>query len=134
MKILSLFFVVLFSGCSIVSQEAFVVVNKSHINSYFVEHQPNDKREINKLIEARIKKQGYIIANNRMDADIIVTYTDLWYWDITNYLINLRVIFRDSKDRYPTIVGNNLRTSLARKDPEFMVDEVLTQMFEKQRD
>lgn len=127
-----LFFILLFSGCAVVSQEAFVVANKTNVKSYFVEHQPNDEHEINKLIENRIKKQGYIVANNKESADIIVTYTDLWYWDITNYLVNLRVIFRDSKDHYPAIVGNSLRTSLARKEPDFMVNEVLTQMFEKQ--
>lgn len=131
-RFLTLFFILLFSGCAVISQEAFVVANKPNVKSYFVEHQPNDKRGINELIKSRIKQQGFNIVNSRTDADIIVNYIDLWYWDFKNYLLNLRIIFRDSSDSFPIIVGNSVRSSLVRKDPDFMVNEVLTKMFEKQ--
>ena len=132
MKFLMLFFVLVFSACAVVSQETFVAANKPNVKSYFVEHQPNDKRGINELIESRIKQQGFNIVNSKTDADIIVNYIDLWYWDFTNYLLNLRIIFRDSGDSFPIIVGNSVHSSLVRKDPAFMVNEVLTKMFEKQ--
>ena len=110
MKFLMLFFILLFSGCAVVSQETFVAANKPNVKSYFVEHQPNDKRGINELIESRIKQQGFNIVNSKTDADIIVNYIDLWYWDFTNYLLNLRIIFRDSGDSFPIIVGNSVHS------------------------
>jgi hypothetical protein len=51
-------------------------------------------------------------------------------WDITLYLLELTVTFRDANTGYPLAVGNSYHTSLTRKSPEEMVDEVITNIFQ----
>ena len=64
-----------------------------------------------------------------MPVDGIVTYQDKWMWDITMYMLQLSVQVRDPKSRMVLVTGESMRTSLVRKDPEGMVEEVLTEMF-----
>jgi hypothetical protein len=47
-------------------------------------------------------------------------------WDITIYLLELTVTFREPANLQPLAVGNSYHTSLTRKSPDEMVDEVLT--------
>ena len=58
-------------------------------------------------------------------TDISVTYIDKWMWDITMYMVELTIDFRDPKTNFPLATGNSLHTSLTRKSPDAMVDEVL---------
>jgi hypothetical protein len=46
-------------------------------------------------------------------------------WDITMYMLELTINFRDPKNNFPLASGNSFHTSLTRKSPEEMVDEVL---------
>jgi hypothetical protein len=62
-------------------------------------------------------------------SDAVVTYVDKWMWDITMYMIELTITFRNSTDNFPLAVGNSMHGSLTRLSPEEMVDEVLTNMF-----
>jgi hypothetical protein len=63
------------------------------------------------------------------DIDAVLTYRDKWMWDITNYMIELTVTVRDRENKYPLAVGNSYHTSLTRKSPEGMIEEVLTNIF-----
>jgi hypothetical protein len=65
------------------------------------------------------------------DVDAIVTYQDKWTWDITMYMIELNVQIRKPKSEITIASGHSLRTSLARKSPPEMVEEVLTDIFKK---
>jgi len=101
----------------------------------YVVHQPKDKLQINSMIANRLKRAGFE-ATAGMDAsgapaeaDAIVTYEDHWQWDMSNYLIVLRIDFRDPKTQELLASGQSYRTSLDRKPPEFMVDEIITAMF-----
>jgi hypothetical protein len=47
-------------------------------------------------------------------------------WDITMYMIELTIDFRDPKTSFPLATGTSMHTSLTRKSPEEMVEEVLT--------
>lgn len=49
--------------------------------------------------------------------------------DITLYLLELTVTLRDTSNDFPLAVGNSFHTSLTRKSPEEMVDEVMTNIF-----
>jgi hypothetical protein len=50
-------------------------------------------------------------------------------WDITLYLLELTVTLRDPTNAFPIALGNSYHTSLTRKSPEKMVDEVMTNIF-----
>lgn len=62
-------------------------------------------------------------------TDSVITYVDRWVWDITLYLLELTVTLRDAATNFPQAVGNSYHTSLTRKSPEEMVEEVMTNIF-----
>ena len=62
-------------------------------------------------------------------ADAVVTYADKWMWDMTMYMLELTVTIRNPTNNFPLAVGNSFHTSLTRKSPEEMVDEVMTNIF-----
>jgi len=100
---------------------------------YVVRH-PKDQRQIDSMIADRLERAGFE-ATAGMEtsgapaaADAIVTYEDHWQWDMSNYLIVLRIDFRDPKTQELLASGQSYRTSLDRKPPEFMVDEIITTM------
>lgn len=62
-------------------------------------------------------------------ADVAVTYIDRWQWDLTLYMIDLTINVRDPQSGFPMAVGNSHHTSLTRKAPSDMVEEVLDNVF-----
>lgn len=63
------------------------------------------------------------------DVDAIATYVDKWMWDLTMYMIELTIVVRDPASDFPLATGNSLHTSLTRKSPKEMVDEVTSNIF-----
>lgn len=109
--------------------------NLSAIKSYYVVHQPKDSHRIHELIRDKLIKDGLRatagpeLTLGNYKADSMITYVDRWAWDITLYLLELTVTLRDATNGFPLAVGNSFHTSLTRKSPEEMVDEVMTNIF-----
>lgn len=106
------------------------------LKTYYVVHQPKDTHEIHNLIRDRIVKEGLtatagpeLAQASSYQADAVVTYVDRWMWDITLYLLELTVTLRDATNNFPLAVGNSYHTSLTRKSPVEMVEEVMTNIF-----
>ena len=59
------------------------------------------------------------------NPDAFVTYHDRWMWDITMYLLELTVTLHDPRTNVGVASGNSFHTSLTRKTPQEMVDEVV---------
>mgnify|MGYP001104900281 FL=1 len=68
------------------------------------------------------------------NATVLVTYVDKWMWDLTNYMIELTITFRDSESGVAYASGNSYHTSLTRLSPEEMIDEVLTNIFDADKE
>lgn len=105
------------------------------IESIYVKRFAPDQRELDLLIAAKLKELGYQASTGPdmpSDVDAVITYVDKWMWDITNYMIELTVYLRDPETDFPLATGNSYHTSLSRRSPEEMVDEVITNIF-KQR-
>jgi hypothetical protein len=100
-----------------------------------VVRQPEDDKGLESMIASRLKRQGFNATfgsgtgNAPAAADVIVSYEDHWQWDMSMYLIVLRIDFRDSKTGELLASGQSYRTSLDRKPPEFMINEIITTMF-----
>ena len=97
---------------------------------FYVERFQPDNRELHKLIADNISVRGYEVTYGEEgqapdDATMIVTYVDKWMWDMTMYLIELTITFRDPETGAALGSGNSYHTSLTRLSPEEMVDEVL---------
>ena len=128
--------VLLLSGCAINRATATLdpTSDMNRIKSMHVIKNNSDNREIDLLIANKLKTMGYSITtglSTTSDVDAVVTYKDKWMWDITMYMIELTIIIRDPKTDFPLASGNSFHTSLTRKSPEEMVDEVLTNIFKQ---
>jgi len=95
-----------------------------------------DGYDVNELITEKLRSMGYTVTTSKdkpADVDAIVTYWDKWMWDITMYLLELTVTIRDPKNDFPLATGNSLHTSLTRKSPKEMVDEVVNNIFKEEK-
>lgn len=107
----------------------------TRLKTFYVVHQPKDTHGIHNLIRDRLAKDGLTatagpeLPQASYQADSVITYVDRWVWDITLYLLELTVTLRDTTNGFPLAVGNSFHTSLTRKSPEEMVDEVMTNIF-----
>jgi hypothetical protein len=104
------------------------------LKSFYVQKLAADERGVEVLIVRRLNQMGFQAVHGAEDmppmaVDGIVTYQDKWMWDITMYMLQLSVQVRDPKTRMVLATGESTRTSLVRKDPEGMVEEVLTEIF-----
>lgn len=132
---LSIVILVMTSGCSVNKATGTRSPNfdASSINHLYVAHQPKDKRHINVLIKTELEKWGYNVVTGSKEnvpkqIDGLVTYIDKWYWDITNYMIELSVFLRNPETEFPIARGYSMHTSLTRLSPEEMVEEVVANM------
>ena len=87
-----------------------------------------------KIIQSNLEHRGYQVTTGPelplpYKSDAVVHYIDKWMWDLTPYMLELTITFRDPLNNQPLAVGNSLHTSLSRKSAEAMVDEVLTNIF-----
>jgi hypothetical protein len=97
--------------------------------AYVVKHD-KDNHNVNQIIKSKLESKGYTVTTGPelpmpYKTDISVTYIDKWMWDITMYMLELTINYRDPKTNFPIATGNSFHTSLTRKSPEEMVDEVL---------
>jgi hypothetical protein len=123
-------------GCSVTRATATVdpTADLAGIKTIYVKKLAADERGIDLLIANKLESMGYRVNTGiepSDDADVLVTYADKWMWDLTMYMIELTVTLRDPKTDFPLASGNSYRTSLARKSPEEMVDEVIDNIFKK---
>lgn len=106
------------------------------IKTFYVIKLGPDERGINKLISDKLVNMGYksttgLGVDISSNVDIVVDYADKWMWDLTMYMLELTITFRDPKTDVPVGSGNSYHSSLTRKSPQEMVDEVLTNIFNK---
>lgn len=127
--------VALLSGCAVNRATATIdpSADLAAIKSIHVTKYPSDNRDVDILIANKLKTYGYTVTTGAQlpaETDAVVSYVDKWMWDITMYMLELTVVVRD-RNEFPLASGNSLHTSLTRKSPEEMVDEVLTNIFAK---
>lgn len=106
--------------------------NLAALKTMHVVKIPEESAGVSELIADNLRKRGYTVTASTekvADADALVTYVDRWMWDITMYMIELTVTIRDGKTEFPLAVGNSMHTSLTRKSPPEMVDEVMGNIF-----
>lgn len=110
--------------------------NLAEVKNLYVVRLEKDERGIEKLIADRLNLMGKSATSGERSAipanvDAIVTYQDKWMWDLTMYMIELSVQIRAPKTEMALATGHSLRSSLVRKSPPEMVEEVLKDVFKK---
>ena len=124
----------LLSGCAVNRATAMVdpSANLASVKRVHVVKVKEDERGINQLIADRFTQLGITASTGPekvSGVDAVVTYVDKWMWDMTMYMLELTVVVRDPATDFPLATGNSLHTSLTRKSPKEMVDEVTTNIF-----
>ncbi len=74
------------------------------LNKFYVEKFKPDNHGINLLIRDELQTMGYEAKTgpeNKVpeDTEVIVTYLDNWMWDITMYMIKLRVFMHEPETK-----------------------------------
>lgn len=98
---------------------------------------PDDARqaaELQSLLESNLEQRGYQVAAKDAatkfgEGDFIFDYATDWHWDITWYLLELRVAIYDSVDNTLIVQAQSKQTSLVRKSIEDVVDRVMASLF-----
>ena len=111
-------------------------VDIKQFNKFYVAKFRPDNHGINLLIRDKLQTMGYEAKTgpeNKVpeDTEVIVTYLDNWMWDITMYMLKLRVFMHEPETKKLLASGKSYHTSLTRKSPEEMVTEVLSNIFHK---
>jgi hypothetical protein len=126
------------TGCATNTATATLLpgANLSKVKSVYVVRSPADERGVHEAIKGALFKRGYEVSSGPAQqppykADAVVTYIDKWMWDITMYLLELTITVRDPND-FPLATGHSMHTSLTRKSPPEMADEVVGNILAKQ--
>jgi hypothetical protein len=103
---------------------------------YFVENHGKDSRGIDHMITREIRSRGLKVENGLASArpaelDVLVVYEDRWQWDMSNYLIFLRIDLRDPATNVLLATGSSYQTSGARKPEAEVVAQIIGGMFDK---
>lgn len=137
---IAVLFAILLTGCvnTELISDVDPQVDLEQMKSYHVVKLDKDNRGIEKLIAQRLNTLGLQATSGsdrktEQNAQVIVEYQDKWMWDITMYMLELNIDFRDPETNYKFATGRSYRTSLARKSPEEMIDEVLNDIFAKNK-
>jgi len=101
---------------------------------YYVENHGQDKRRLDQIIAAELNKQGLSATsgyNNGRPSkfDILVLYEDRWTWDMSNYLIHMRIDLRSPKTNILLGSGSSYQSSLARKPEQEVISDIISGMF-----
>lgn len=127
---------VLTTGCSNrATATPYPEAKVSKLETLHVEKLAADKNGVNDLIVTKLTKMGYKVSTGATvpgDVDVIVTYVDKWQWDMSMYMIELTITIRELGTNVQLAQGNSYHTSLTRKSPEEMVDEVIDNIFKEQ--
>ncbi len=103
--------------------------------TYYVVRHANDARQIDLAVANEMRAMGLHQVSSGLAADmpanteVVVLYEDRWMWDMTNYLLMLKIQFRDASNNVLIARGQSVRTSLVRKTVEEMVQETLVAVF-----
>jgi hypothetical protein len=124
------------SGCA-VNRATATVEDPTALNKLKTMHVSKlaaDERGIEVLIADKLRSRGYSVTSGSEkpgNIDALVTYKDKWMWDITMYMLELTITIRDPENDFPFATGNSFHTSLTRKSPTEMVDEVIENIFKQ---
>jgi hypothetical protein len=129
------------SGCAVNRMSASAAPDSglADARTFYVVLENGDDRGIQNLIRDNLARRGYQASAGAegakpADADVLVTYVDHWMWDMSMYMLELTITFRNPSNNFPMATGNSYHTSISRKSPEEMVDEVLGNIFAKAKE
>jgi hypothetical protein len=125
-------------GCAKLTASVPAGTDLAKLKSFYVVRHEADGRGVNELIRDDLTARGMTATTGPESArpttvDTIVTYEDRWMWDITMYMLSLNISFRDGTSNALLASGQSYRPSLERKEPSYVVKEVLDEIFKAEK-
>lgn len=122
------------SGCATITSNISPDVTIEDYKIFYVVPNNEDTRGVGEAIYHNLKKRGYKVEfgpSERMPeyTEIKVSYEAKWWWDITFYLLDLIIYFKDPESEVLIASGQSHRPSLERKSVDKMVDEILDKLY-----
>ncbi len=126
------------SGCAVnrATATADPTLRWDSIKTLHVKKLVGEDRGLEQMIATKLRAQGFAVTADpqpNAQADAVVTYVDRWMWDITMYMLELTITLRDPKSDFPLASGNSFHTSLSRKSPKEMIDEVVDNIMKQRK-
>jgi hypothetical protein len=127
-------------GCTADRRSAWKADDRSlnALQVLYVVKSASDERGVNDLLVDRLRRLGFVATTGPADTrpapvDAIVTYEASWRWDVTLYLLELKVWVREPGTDVLVALGISTHGSLTRRQPDGMVAEALGSIFGQSR-
>lgn len=128
-------FLVLLQGCATNRESASVAADAdiTNLKTVYVIRSAEDDRGVYITIAEQLRKLGYSVSTGPAtpvpaNTDAVLSYQAKWQWDLTMYLLELRVTLRNPATEALLGVATSYHTSATRKSTEEMVSEVLSNL------
>ncbi|MGR9074358.1 MAG: hypothetical protein ACU833_14960 [Gammaproteobacteria bacterium] len=125
------------SGCASTSGNRLPVEAQNESKLYYVQRQPNDGRNLHRLIAEALGERGFNTlageAEDRPpDIDYTVIYVDRWRWDMRMYLLDLRIEIHEADTGKIIGYGQSYQPSLSAMGMSFrdVIDRALNALLQ----
>jgi hypothetical protein len=133
--ILALAGVVVLTGCTHLVTRSLPNANIGRYKHIFVEHRLADSYGIADEMARQLREMGYDASAGALtmlpsDAELIVSYEDMWTWDFNTYMIEIDAQVRTARSDRILAVGHYFRPSMVfGHPPSSMIHELLAKLF-----
>ena len=122
-------------GCATNRESASVAPDTdiTKLKTIYVLRSEQDDRGVYITIAEQLRKLGYAVStgpetNAPANTDAVLSYQAQWQWDMTMYLLDLRMTLRNPATGALLGSASSYHTSMTRKSTEEMVAEVLSNL------
>jgi hypothetical protein len=123
------------AGCSQLTTRTLPKADIAHYKHVFVEHRLADSFGVADEVARQLRDMGYdasagAITMLPQDAELVVSYDDMWTWDFNTYMIEFDMQVRLAHSDRIVAVGHYYRPSAVfGRPPEGMIHELLLKLF-----
>ena len=122
-------------GCTHMTTRTLPNANIGHYKHIFVEHRLADAYGIADEMARQLTEMGYDSSAGALtmmppNAELIVSYEDMWTWDFNTYMIEIDVQVRSARNDKILAVGHYFRPAMVfGGPPASMIHELLAKLF-----
>ncbi|HXQ82348.1 MAG TPA: hypothetical protein VN775_13605 [Opitutaceae bacterium] len=123
------------AGCTHLVTRSLPKADIGHYKHIFVEHRLADSYGIADEMARQLGEMGYDASAGALtmmpsEAELIVSYEDMWTWDFNTYMIEIDVQVRSARTDKILAVGHYYRPSMVfGHPPAAMIHEMLVKLF-----
>jgi hypothetical protein len=127
--------VAILAGCAQLTTRSLPNANIGHFKHIFVERRLSDSVGVADEMARELRVMGYDASSGALtmlpnEAELIVSYDDMWTWDFNTYMIEFDVQVRSARTDKILAVGHYYRpTMVFGHPPEAMIHALLAKLF-----